>query len=366
MSGRRIAVVRETRPDERRVILLPREVREVIDAGFEVVVEREAGAGIGVRDAQYAAAGATIASREQAWGDSDVVVKYKAPTPAELALLRRGTHLGGLFHAEGDPALTEALCASGVTAYSYEFFRAADGDFPLAYPGGEVAGKLAVLHGAYYLQTHLGGRGVLLADIPDVEAPRVLVIGHGKVGGAAARTAVALGAQVTVLGRDRERLRRFRAAVPSRVRCRLNSPAVLREEALRADLVIGAILISTYDTEAMLTEDIVEAMRPGTVLVDATAGYGPGYLPTFTRQTTLGEPVFERSGVVHCKIDVLPSAVPRTTATAMSATIAPYLVALARSVYDGLADPTSEAGKIVEAGRITHPEVRRHVPHLAA
>jgi alanine dehydrogenase len=366
MSLRRIAVTRETRPNERRVILLPREVGDVVEAGFEVLVERGAGAGIGVGDDAYARAGATIASRERVWGGSDVVVKYKAPTEAELPLLRRGLHLGGLFHAEGDLALTQALCDSGVTAYSYEFFRSADGGFPLAHPGGEVAGKLAVLHGAYYLQTHLGGRGVLLADVADVEPPRVLVIGHGKVGGAAVRAAEALGAQVTVLGRDRAHLRRFRGTVSSRVRCRLNSAEVLREEAVRADLVIGAILISTYDTEPMLTRDIVEAMRPGTVLVDATAGYGPGYLPTFTRETTLDEPVFERCGVVHCKIDVLPSAVPITTATAMSATIAPYLLALARSVYDGEPDPPSQAGKIVEDGRITHPEVERHVLHHAA
>jgi alanine dehydrogenase len=366
MSARRIAVARETKANERRVILLPREVGYVVKAGFEVLVERGAGAGICVGDEAYAAAGATIAPREQVWGESDIVVKYKAPTRREFPLLRRGMHLGGLFHAEGDPVLTRALCDSGVAAYSYEFFRSADGDFPLAHPGGEVAGKLAVLHGAYYLQTHLGGRGVLLADIADVEPPRVLVIGHGKVGGAAIRAAEGLGAQVAVLGRDAEHLRRFRGTVSSRVRCRLNSPEVLREEALRADLVIGAILISTYDTEPMLTEDIVKAMRPGAVLIDATAGYGPGYLPTFMCETTLGEPVFERFGVVHCKIDVLPSAVPITTATAMSATIAPYLVALARSVYDGQADPTSQAGRIVDDGQITHPEVERHVLHLAA
>jgi alanine dehydrogenase len=192
----------------------------------------------------------------------------------------------------------------------------------------------------------------------------VLVIGYGNVGGAAARTAHALGAQVTVLGTNPERLRRFQATLPG-VTCRLNSREMLEREVPAADLVIGAILISTYDTEPMIGEDLVSRMRPGSVIVDVTAGYGAGYLPTFDRLTTLPDPVYERFGVLHCKIDAFPAAVPRTATRAVGPVIVPYLIALGRAIYDGTPDPVSAAGRITAAGQITHPEVERHMRMLA-
>lgn len=251
-----------------------------------------------------------------------------------------------------------------IVSYSFEFFRTPDGIFPLSVPSSEVSGKLAVLYGAYHLQKHLGGRGVLLADVVGVERPRVLVIGHGNAGGAAARLAHALGADVVVLGTNRERLRRFQAGVPSTVECHLNSPEILAREVPRSDLVIGAILISSYDTEAMIDEGLVRHMRPGSVIVDVTCGYGSGYLPTFDRETTHLAPVYERFGVLHCKIDALPSSVPVTVARAVAPVRAPYLIALGRAIFEGIEDPVSEAGKITEKGRVVHPEVKRHMDML--
>lgn len=361
-----VSVLKEVRPGEKRVVLLPSDVADFVGAGFEVFVERGAGEQAGASDEEYRASGARLVSTREAWEASPYVLKYKAPKPEEFEHFRDGLVLGASFHAEGDAALTQELCRKKVTAYSFEFFRTPDGIFPLSVPSSEVSGKLAVLYGAYYLQKHLGGRGVLLTDVVGVERPRVLVIGHGNAGGAAARLANALGAEVVVLGANRERLRRFQATVPSTVRCHLNSPEVLAREVPESDLVIGAILVSTYDTKPMINEDLVRLMRPGSMIVDVTCGYGSGYLSTFDRETTHLEPVYERFGVLHCKIDALPSSVPVTVAQAVAPVRAPYLIALGRAIFEGIEDPVSEAGKITEKGRVVHPEVRRHMDMLVA
>lgn len=357
--GRRIALVRETRPDEARALLLPDAVRQLGDASLEVLVERGLGERAGVSDESYRAAGAQLVSRDQAWGTSRLVAKYKAPTSQEYRFLRRDVTLAAFLHAEGEPGLAAALCEAGTTAYSYELFRSSDGTFPISVVNSEISGKLAVLYGAYHLQSHLGGSGVLLADVAGVKPARVVVIGHGNAGGAAARTALALGADVVVLGTSTDRLRRFQGTVPSSVRCRLSSPETVAQEVPQADLVIGAILISTLETSPVVPASLVAQMRPGSVIVDVTCGYGPGYLPTFDRCTTQREPMFERHGVLHCKLDGMPAGVPRTATAAFSPHLAPYLVHLARDVYEGVPDPTSRAGLVAHGGRLVHPEVIR-------
>lgn len=357
---RRVSILKETRAGEKRVILLPAQVQQFVDAGYDVLVEAGAGENTGAPDEDYKSAGAQITSTEEAWRGSDLVLKYKAPGPHEYQYLRDGLHLGAFFHAEGNPGLTRALLESGTHAYAYEFFRTPDGVFPLAVPDSEISGKLAVLFAAYHLQSHLGGRGVLLADMPHVTPPRVVVIGYGNAGAAAARTARALGADVVVLGTNRERLRRFEASLPG-VTCLLNTPETLEREVLRADLVVGAILISTYDTPAMIDEELVRRMKRGSMIVDVTVGYGSGYLPTFDRQTTHESPVYERFGVLHCKIDAMPGSVPYTASRAVSPLIAPYLIRLGEAVHTGETDPTSTEGLITSGGRITHLEIERHM-----
>jgi len=365
-STKAVSILKELGAGEHRVVLLPTETAAFVEAGFKVFVERGAGERAGALDDDYRAAGASVVSTEEAWGASSYVLKYKAPRPREFKYFRDGLVLGASFHAEGDASMTSELCRKKVTAYSFEFFRTPEGIFPLSVPSSEVSGKLAVLYGAYHLQKHLGGRGVLLADVVGVRRPRVLVIGHGNAGGAAARMAHALGADVVVLGANRERLRRFQATMPSLVECYLNTPEILAREVPRSDLVIGAILVSSYDTEPMIEEGLVRQMRPGSVIVDVTCGYGSGYLPTFDRETTHLEPVYERFGVLHCKIDALPSSVPVTVARATSLVRAPYLIALGRAIFEGVSDPVSEAGKITEDGRVVHPEVKRHMDMLIA
>ncbi|MDQ3648638.1 MAG: NAD(P)-binding domain-containing protein [Actinomycetota bacterium] len=329
------------------------------EGGLEVLVERGFGEGAGHRDGDYGAAGAELVSREAAWGASKLVAKYKAPEPEEYAFFRPDMHLACFLHAEGNAALTAALCAAGTAAYSYELFRDADGGFPISVVNAEISGKLAVFYGAYHLQSHLGGSGVLLADVPGVRPPRVVVIGYGNAGGAAARTALALGAEVVVLGTHPERLRRFQGTVRSSVRARLSSPEAVAEEVPAADLVIGAVLISTHETPPVVPASVVARMRPGSVIVDVTCGYGPGYLPTFDRYTTHSEPMFERYGVLHCRLDGMPAAVPRTATAAFSPRIAPYLIGLARDVYDGVSYPTARSELVAVDGRVVHPEVIR-------
>lgn len=366
MVEKSVAVLKETRANEKRVILLPEEVQKFCKDDFRVFVETGAGAGTGVTDDDYRVAGGEIVSTEDAWQLSPYVLKYKAPGPEEFGYLREDLHLGAFFHAEGNEHLTEELCRQGVSAYTYEFFQTPEGVFPLAVPDTEISGKLAVLYGAYYLQSHLGGRGMLLADTIGAKPPRVLVIGYGNAGGAASRLASSMGAKVAVLGTNRERLRQFQATMPSSVECYLNSPEILAREVQEADLVIGAILISTYDTEPMITEDLLESMKAGTVIVDVTVGYGSGYLPTFDRQTTHDDPMYERSGVLHCKIDAMPGSVPLTATQAVSPLVTPYLIELGNAIFEGTDDPTSKAGQIVDRGKIAHPEIQRHMDMISA
>ncbi len=210
-----VAILRETRHGERRVILKPTHVRLFHEAGFRVLVEHDAGTGLEISDQEYEHAGAQIVSTDTAWTAGPLVLKYKAPLPPEFGYFGPNLHLGAYLHAEGNPALTMALCRAGVTAYSYELFRAPDGIFPMSMASSEIAGKLAVLYGAYHLQSHLGGAGVLLASVPGIRPPKVVVIGYGNVGGAAVRLAAAVGAEVVVLGTNPARLRRFAATVPA-------------------------------------------------------------------------------------------------------------------------------------------------------
>jgi alanine dehydrogenase len=364
-TQKRVSILKETRAGEKRVIILPDQVREFGEAGFEVLVETGAGNGTGASDGDYKKAGADIVPTDQAWQLSDFVLKYKAPGPHEYEYLRKDLCLGAFFHAEGNQELADELLKTGTRAYSYEFFRTAEGIFPLAVPDSEISGKLAVLYAAYHLQSHLGGSGVLLTDTPYVKQPRVVVIGYGNAGAAAARTAHALGAEVVVLGRNRERLRRFAASAPG-ITCHLNTPDVLEREVMEADLVVGAILISTFDTPPMIDESLVRRMKPGSMIVDVTVGYGSGYLPTFDRQTTHVDPVYERYGVLHCKIDAMPGSVPHTASRAVSPLITPYLIELGDLLYEGRPAPTADAGKITDGGQMTHHELERHLNHAAA
>jgi alanine dehydrogenase len=358
---KRISVLKETRSGERRVILLPAAVGEFVGRGYEVMVEAGAGALSGYGDEAYAAAGANLVDTDTAWAGSNVVFKYKAPGPSEYRYFRPDLHLASFMHAEGNLALSEAMRASGMSAYALEFFRTSAGEFPVPVSDNEISGKLAVLLAAYHLQTQTSGRGVLLAAVPGAPPCRVVVIGYGNAGGAAARLAAAMGADVTVFGTNWERLRRFQATIAGNVRCLINTRERFEAAVVEADVVIGAILISTHDTAPMLDHALVQRMRPGAVIVDVTCGYGSGYMPTFDRFTTHEAPFFERYGILHCKIDAMPASVPLTAAHATSANAWRFLLDMAAARDRGEDDPVAQQGLLVRDGRVVHPELERHI-----
>ncbi|OED50859.1 hypothetical protein AB838_00365 [Rhodobacteraceae bacterium (ex Bugula neritina AB1)] len=361
MLGKSVSILKETRNGEKRVILLPKEACEFTEAGYQVFVETGAGQLSGYPDDAYRDIGAEIVSTKDAWHSSDVVLKYKAPGPDEYRFFRPGMHLACFMHAEGNLDMTEAMRASGMAAYALEFFQTQDGAFPVPVSDNEISGKLAIQLAAYHLQSHMGGSGVLLSGAPGAPKPKVVVIGYGNAGGAAARLAAAMGADVTVFGTRWEGLRQFQASVPGNVNCRINTPEALRAEVLTADVVVGAILISTHDTPPMLTEELVKEMKPGSVIVDVTCGYGSGYMPSFDKLTTYEAPFYERHGVLHCKIDAMPASVPRTAAHATSYNVWRNLLAFAQGIYGGEEDPVARAGCVVRNHQCVHPEVLRHI-----
>lgn len=342
---------------DRRTILTPTLVRALTDAGFDVLAEPGIGEGIFLDDDAYKQSGVQVATPDEVWA-APLVLRYKSPDPADLARLRPGQHIGALFHAEGDLELLTALTDSRAIGWSYEFLSEG-GRFPLGRPGGQITGVQAVLAGAHAMQ-HPAGRGVLLGAVPGADPAHVVVIGSGNVGRAAAHTAAQLGARVTVLTSGPESRDAYAADAPAGVTALVNDRATLRDCLASADLVIGAILISTYDTPPMIHVSDLPGMRPGAVIVDATCGYGPGYLPTAGPVQKPGDPPRIVQGVLHVKIDMWPALVPVTASTAYAANAAPYLVRLAETVLRGRDDAGVRTAQIAANGELVHPVVRQH------
>lgn len=343
--------------DERRTILTPALAWVLISAGFGVVTEPGIGAGVFITDEEYAAVGVHLTGADKVWS-APLLLRYKSPDPADLERLKPEQHIAALFHAEGDARLLTALRGCEATAWSYEFV-AEHGRFPLGRPGGKIAGAQAVLAGAHALQTP-GGRGVLLASVDGAAPANVMVIGSGNVGAAAAETAAALGANVTVLTRSQSSRAEYLQHAPDGIQVKVNSRETLLECLTRADLLIGAILVSTYDTPAMITEEDLAVMRPGAVIVDVTCGYGPGYLPTAGPIQAPGDPPHQHAGILHVKIDVLPALVPVTATSVYTANAAPYLQRLATCALLGTSDPAIEAARIATGGHLAHPVLIQH------
>lgn len=342
---------------ERRTILTPDLAHALIRAGFGVITEPGIGSGVFIGDEEYAAVGVRLAETGEAWS-APLILRYKSPGPGDLRHLRPEQHIAALFHAEGDAGLLTGLRDCGATAWSYEFVTE-HGCFPLGRPGGRIAGVQAVLAGAHALQAP-AGRGVLLAAVDGAAKPNVVVIGSGNLGAAAAQTAAALGANVTVLARSEPSRAHYLPRAPTGVQVLVNTRGTLLECLAEADLVIGAILVSTYDTLAMITETDLAVMRHGAVIVDATCGYGPGYLPTAGPVRAPGDPPHQIAGILHVKVDMFPALVPVTATSAYVANATPYLVRLARTALLGAPDTAIEAARIACAGHLVHPVLIQH------
>lgn len=323
-----IGVPKEIKNHEYRVGLIPSSAQELVRHGHDVLIETNAGAGIGFEDKDYVAAGARIsASAEEIFASAEMIIKVKEPQPNECERLRKGQILYTYLHLAPDPQQTAALIKSGATCIAYETVTDIHGGLPLLAPMSEVAGRLAPQAGAHVLEKAQGGRGVLLGGVPGVEPAKVTVIGGGIVGHNAATLAVGMGADVTILDRSIERLRWLDNHYQGRVKCVYSTAAAIEAHALASDMVIGAVLVPGAAAPKLLTRDIISRMRQGSVVVDVAIDQG-GCFET-SKATTHADPTYVIDGVVHYCVANMPGAVARTSAMALNNVTLPFAVALA-------------------------------------
>jgi alanine dehydrogenase len=356
----RIGVPKEIKVHEYRVGLVPAAVRELTQAGHQVLVQAGAGKGIGCGDEDYRGAGAQIAPLAGAvWEHSELIVKVKEPQPAEYPLLRREQVLFTYLHLAAELAQAQALRRSGCVAIGYETVTAPDGSLPLLTPMSEVAGRMSIQVGAACLQKPAGGAGVLLGGVAGVAAANVVVIGAGVAGTNAIEMAHGLRARVTAIDVSIPRLRQLDALFRGSV-CTLYSTADTIERAVRdADLVIGAVLVPGAAAPRLVSAAMIRQMRPGSVVVDIAIDQG-GCIET-SHPTTHAAPTFSVDGVIHYCVTNMPGAVPRTSAFALNHATLPYVRSLARLGWEDAArrDAGLAAGLNVVRGRIVHPAVAR-------
>jgi alanine dehydrogenase len=354
----RIGVPREIKNNEYRVGLVPAAVRELVEDGHEVLVERGAGLGIGMADETYTAAGATLVDGADAVFDgAELIVKVKEPQPEECARLRPHHTLFTYLHLAADPRQAEGLLRSGATAIAYETVTAPEGGLPLLRPMSEVAGRMSVQVGAMCLQKEHGGAGVLLGGVPGVAPGRVVVIGGGVAGTHAAYMATGLRADVTILDKSARRLSELDREFAGRARV-LQATRDAIELAVRdADLVVGAVLVPGASAPHVVTRELVRGMRDGSAVVDISIDQG-GCIET-SRPTTHSEPTFVEEGVVHYCVTNMPGAVAHTSASALNAVTLPFVHALADRGTDAAltADRYLADGLNVRGGELVHPIV---------
>jgi alanine dehydrogenase len=355
----RVGVVTEIKPAERRVALTPAGAHELADRGHDVLVQAGAGEGSGFADSAYVAAGARIVEgAERVWAESELLLKVKEPIAPEHERLNGDATLFTYLHLAAAPRLTEALMASGTTAIAYETVTGRDGrGLPLLAPMSEVAGRLAAQAGAYFLQAPLDGRGVLIGGVPGVAPARVVVIGGGVVGTNAARVAVGMGAEVTILERSIDRLIELEAFFDGRARVLMSDALTLREEVSRADVVIGAVLVAGAAAPKLITREMLADMRSRAVIVDVAIDQG-GCAETST-PTTHDDPTYLVDDVLHYCVANMPGGVPATSTRALTNATLPYVLALADHGPDGAFEriPGLRDGLNVRDGAITVPAV---------
>jgi alanine dehydrogenase len=353
----RVGVPREIKPQEYRVGLTPGAVREYVARGHEVVVETGAGLGIGAENSAYVDAGATIAATpEEVFGVADMIVKVKEPQPGEWAMLRPGQILFTYLHLAPDPEQTRGLIESGATAIAYETVTDGKGQLPLLAPMSEVAGRLSIEAAGAALRAHSGGRGLLLGGVPGVAPARVMVLGGGVVGTHAARMAVGLGADVTILDRSLPRLRELDELFAARVRTRFSTIEAIEQELAQADVVIGAVLVPGASAPKLVTRKMLNLMKPRAVLVDVAIDQG-GCFET-SHPTTHDAPTFVVDGIIHYCVANMPGAVPLTSSHALNNATLPYGLALADKGITALFDdPGLMAGLNVHHGTVTNAAV---------
>ncbi len=323
----RIGVAKEIKPDEHRVALTPAGARELAQKGHEVFVEQGAGQGSALSDAAYEAVGARIASVDDVWGTSDLVLKVKEPLAAEFGRLREGLILFTYLHLAADEALTRALLDSGAICIAYETVETDDSQLPLLAPMSEVAGRLATQMGAWALEKSQGGRGILLGGLPGVPPAKVVVLGGGIVGYNAALIAVGMQADVWILDKSVQRMRDLEMMLDGRITLAMSNQLAIDEAVENADLVIGAVLIPGARAPKLITREMLPALKPGAALVDVAIDQG-GCFET-SHPTTHSDPVYIVDGIVHYCVSNMPGAVPVTSTAGLTNVTLPYVEQIA-------------------------------------
>lgn len=353
----RIGVPRERKDQEYRVGITPAGVIQIVQAGHEVVIEGGAGEGSGFADEEYHRRGARITrDPSEVWG-CDMVMKVKEPLPQEYAYLRPGLVLYAYLHLAAEPALTEALARSGTVAIAYETVQLPDGELPLLTPMSEVAGKLAIQEAAYHLKRTRGGKGTLLGGVTGVAPGTVVIVGGGVVGENAAKVALGMGAQVTVLEKSPRRMVFLDHVLHGRIQVVMSNPYTLEQAVAYADVLVGAVLIPGARAPRLVTEEKVRTMKPGSVIVDVSIDQG-GCVETI-RPTSHSDPVFTRHGVIHYAVTNMPGAVPRTSTFALTNATIDYALAIANKGWERACreDPALARGLNVVSGQVTHAGV---------
>lgn len=350
-----IGVPKEVKDHEARVGLLPSGAKALIESGHKVLAQSGAGLGSSLPDEDYREAGAEIVPTAEAlWTGSDLVVKVKEPQPSEYAFLRPGLTLFTYLHLAPLPDLTDALLKAKVNAVAYETIREQDNSLPLLTPMSEVAGRMAVQVGAQYLEAPMGGRGILLGGVPGVAPANVVILGGGVVGHNSAKMAVGLGAHVTIIERNLNRLRELDDIYSSQVVTLASNIYTIRESLRHADLVIGAVLIPGASAPRLVRRDMLPLMKKGAVMVDVAIDQG-GCFET-SHATTHTDPIYFVDGVLHYCVSNMPAAVPHTSTFALNNATFPYLLELANRGIKGASNALREGVNTYE-GHIVYQAV---------
>ncbi len=324
-----VGVPKEIKNNENRVAMTPAGVKAMIDNGHQVIIENNAGVGSGITNEEYIAAGAQImATAKEVFDGSDMIMKVKEPLKQEYGLFKEGQLLFTYLHLAPEPELTAALLEKKVTGIAYETIQLDNGALPLLSPMSEVAGRMSVQIGAHLLEKTFGGKGVLLGGVPGVPAGKVVVVGGGIVGTNAAKMAMGLGADVTIIDVSVDRLRYLDDIFGGRIKTMMSNSFNIAAAVKEADLLVGAVLIPGAKAPKLVKEDMVKAMKPGSVIVDVAIDQG-GSIETIDRVTTHDNPSYEKYGVVHYSVANMPGAVARTSTYALTNVTLPYAVQLA-------------------------------------
>ena len=354
----KIGIPKEIKNNENRVGMTPAGVAELVRHGHEVFVQKTAGEGSGFADTDYVAAGATILPKiEDVYAIAEMIVKVKEPIEPEYPLVRKGQLLFTYFHFACDKALTEAMIKSGSVCLAYETVQTAEGALPLLIPMSEVAGRMATINGAYFLQKTKGGKGKLICGVPGVKPIKVLVLGGGIVGQAAARVAAGMGANVVIADISLPKLRELSVSMPPNVDTLYSSSHNIKKELPDTDLVIGSVLIPGDKAPHLITRDMLILMEPGSVLVDVAIDQG-GCFET-SHPTTHSEPVYEVDGIIHYAVANIPGAVPNTSTTALTNATLKYALALADKGWQQACrdDEALRKGLNIVEGKVTYKAV---------